>query len=35
MFGIKAHVELWVRVERGWMKNQSVLERMGYMGDVM
>lgn len=35
MFGVRAHIELWVRVERGWMKNASILERMGYMGDVM
>ena len=35
MFGVKARIELWVRVEPGWMKNQRILSDMGYMGDLV
>ena len=35
MFGVKARIELWVRVEPGWMKNQRILSDMGYMGDFV
>ena len=32
MFGVKAALELWVRVVPGWMKNDRLLVEMGYMG---
>jgi GTP-binding protein Era len=32
MFGVKAELELWVRVEPNWMKNEKLLTEMGYMG---
>ena len=32
MFGVKVHLELWVRVERNWMENKRILEEMGYSG---
>ncbi len=32
MFGVKAELELWVRVEPNWMKNEKLLVEMGYMG---
>ena len=34
MFGVKVHLELWVKVEQGWMKNSRLLCEMGYMGAV-
>ena len=34
MFGVKVHLELWVKVEQGWMKNARLLGEMGYMGAV-
>lgn len=35
MFGVKAEMELWVRVEPNWMKNKRTLAEMGYMGDLV
>lgn len=35
VFGVKVSLELWVRVEPNWMKNQKLLSEMGYMGDLM
>ena len=35
MFGVKASIEVWVRVEPGWMKNPRILSDMGYMGDLV
>lgn len=32
MFGVKASLELWVRVEPGWMENERLLSEMGYLG---
>ena len=35
MFGVKAAMELWVRVEPNWMKNPKILAELGYMGDLV
>lgn len=35
MFGVKAEMELWVRVEPGWMKNKRLLAEMGYLGELV
>lgn len=32
LFGVRVALELWVRVEPGWMKNERLLTQMGYMG---
>lgn len=32
LFGVKVALELWVRVEPGWMKNDRLLAEMGYLG---
>lgn len=32
-FGVKVALELWVRVEPGWMKNPRLLMEMGYLGN--
>ncbi len=32
IFGVKVAMELWVRVEPHWMKNEKLLVEMGYMG---
>ena len=32
IFGVKVALELWVRVEPNWMKNERLLTEMGYMG---
>ncbi len=32
MFGVKVNVELWVKVEPNWMKNNRLLAEMGYLG---
>ena len=32
MFGVKVAMELWVRVEPNWMKNDRLLVEMGYLG---
>ncbi len=32
IFGVKVAMELWVRVEPHWMKNEKLLIEMGYMG---
>ena len=34
-FGVKVALELWVRVEPGWMKNDRLLAEMGYLGELM
>ena len=31
IFGVKVALELWVRVEPQWMKNEKLLTDMGYM----
>ena len=33
-FGVKVSLELWVRVEPGWMKNERLLAEMGYLGEL-
>jgi len=35
MFGVKIELDLWVRVEPNWMKNQKLLAQMGYLGDLV
>ena len=35
VFGVKAKMELWVRVEPNWMKNEKLLARMGYLGELV
>ena len=35
LFGVKVALELWVRVEPNWMKNERLLAEMGYLGDVI
>ena len=35
VFGVKVSLELWVKVEPGWMKNPKILAEMGYMGAVI
>ncbi len=32
VFGVKVRLELWVRVEPGWMGNKRLLGEMGYLG---
>jgi GTP-binding protein Era len=32
MFGVKVAIEMWVRVEPNWMKNDRLLVEMGYLG---
>ena len=35
IFGVKVMLELWVRVEPNWMKNERLLAEMGYMGELV
>ena len=35
VFGLKVALELWVRVEPGWMKNSRLLAEMGYLGELV
>lgn len=35
IFGVKVSLELWVRVERKWMKNNRLLSEMGYLGGLV
>ena len=35
IFGIKVALELRVRVESNWMKNERLLSEMGYMGELV
>jgi len=35
VFGVKIAMELWVRVEPNWMKNDRLLAEMGYLGDLV
>ncbi len=34
MFDVQAHLELWVKVEKDWMKNFFLLRQLGYIGDL-
>jgi len=33
IFGVKVRIELWVKVEKEWMKNFWLLQQMGYAGE--
>lgn len=35
IFGVKVELELWVKVEPDWMKNQRLLAEMGYLGELV
>ena len=35
IFGLKAELEINVRVERNWMKNERLLAEMGYLGELV
>lgn len=35
IFGVKVALELWVRVEPNWMKNERLLAEMGYLGELV
>ena len=35
MFGVKVEMEIWVRVEPNWMKNERLLAEMGYLGELV
>jgi len=34
IFGVKVNLELWVKVEKAWMKNFWLLQQMGYAGQI-
>lgn len=34
VFGVKVQLELWVKVEKDWMKNFWLLQQMGYAGEL-
>ena len=34
IFGVKVQLELWVKVEKDWMKNPQLLQQMGYMSSM-
>ena len=35
IFGVKVSLELWVKVEPNWMKNERLLSEMGYLGGLV
>ena len=35
VFGVKVEMEIWVRVEPNWMKNERLLAEMGYLGALV
>ena len=35
IFDVKVSLELWVRVEPNWMKNDRLLAEMGYLGGLV
>jgi len=35
IFGVKIVLELWVRVEPNWMKDERILSEMGYLGELV
>ena len=35
MFGVKVRLEIWVKVEQHWMKNDRLLAEMGYKGALV
>ncbi|MDD4102141.1 MAG: GTPase Era [Kiritimatiellae bacterium] len=34
IFGVKVNLELWVKIEKAWMKNFWLLQQMGYAGKM-
>lgn len=34
IFGVKVELDIWVKIERDWMKNFWLLQRMGYAGQL-
>ncbi|MBQ0032152.1 MAG: GTPase Era [bacterium] len=35
VFGVRVALEIWVRVEPNWMKNERLLAEMGYLGELV
>ena len=35
LFDVKVKLDLWVRVEPNWMKNERLLAEMGYLGELV
>ena len=35
VFGVKVVMEIWIRVEPNWMKNERLLAEMGYLGELV
>jgi len=35
VFGVRVAMEIWVRVEPNWMKNERLLAEMGYLGGLV
>jgi len=35
VFGVRVAMEIWVRVEPNWMKNERLLSEMGYLGELV
>ena len=35
LFGVKVQMEIWVRVEPNWMKDERLLAEMGYLGELV
>jgi len=35
VFGVRVAMEIWVRVEPNWMKNERILTEMGYLGGLV
>ena len=35
VFGVKVALDIWVRVEPNWMKNERLLAEMGYLGELV
>ena len=35
VFGVKVEMEIWVKVEPNWMKNERLLAEMGYLGELV
>ena len=35
VFGVKVALEIWVRVEPNWMKNERLLAERGYLGELV
>jgi len=35
VFGVRVTMEIWIRVEPNWMKNERLLAEMGYLGEFV